>query len=182
MADDFIPLYEGELSGARIVHDNDSSDGVADRGPGPSATNATQSLRRKRQSARKPCEQTCVCLTPNDPSGRIEHVACPVIDISKNGFSLEFDRHLAVGITGSISYRTVSHRPVHVSCCIRHCQLLENGRYRLGIKLDRELNHEELKPAKTGFGRDVAPGVRTRKLRPVSEDDAMNTTDLPSLD
>lgn len=166
-----IPLYEGELSGASIVHDNTPAENLPDHRWDASAALATPSIRQKRQSVRKPCEHVQVCFCPNDPSGRIEHVACPVINISKGGFSIEFDRPLAVGITGSITYHTVSHRPVHVSCSIKHCDSIGNGRYRLGIKLDRELNHEELKPCKVGLGRDIAPGVRPRKLRTTSQDE-----------
>ncbi|MFQ5502229.1 MAG: PilZ domain-containing protein [Phycisphaerae bacterium] len=164
MDTDSIPLYDGEPSGAKIIHETHRSESF----DGPASTESAETagpLRHKRRTPRKDCSHIQVCFSPCDPSGRVEHVACPVFNISRGGFALEFDRALDVGVTGHISYLTAGHRPVRVSCSVRHCLAIGGGRYRLGISLDRYLDHEERRPAKKISGRDVAPSVRTRSLR-----------------
>jgi len=156
MDDEPIPLYEGELSGARIIPDRSSEAGE------------TQTVRSRRKNPRKHCERVCVCFSPDDPSGRIEHVECPVLDLSAGGMAIEYDREFDVGVAGYVAYRTVSHQPVRINCTVRRCAAMENGHYLLGLKFDRQLRREELKPAKVIAGREVAPGIRTRKLRACS--------------
>lgn len=158
MSDEPIPLYDGELPDAKII---------PDRSPEDSPDVGT--LRQKRATARHTCEHFHVCFAPQLPSGRTEHVECPVFDISKGGISLEFDAKLDQGITGSIEYRTVNHSPVRVTGSVRHSQLLENGHYMIGFRFDRRLSFEELRTAKVRPGRDIVPGVRLRKLRPASD-------------
>lgn len=158
MPDETIPLYDGELSGATIVHEAgpraaDCRDSTAQRRP-----------RRKRRGARTACERVHVCFSAIDATGRTDHTECPVIDVSKGGFCLEFDRPLASGVRVNIAYYTVSHRPVNVSGQVRHCRAMPNGRYRLGLELCRHLDAEEMKPSKTMPARDIAPGFHPRKL------------------
>ncbi|HWL93957.1 MAG TPA: PilZ domain-containing protein [Phycisphaerae bacterium] len=160
MADEPIPLYDGEPSGA-IIRVDGANPGMFE-GTGRRMSAGTQSRRR---TTRRDCERIHVCLTPDEPEGRIESVECPVFDISKGGAALEFDRPLASGISCQIAYLTVSRRPVRVSGSVRHCRALGEGRFRIGIRFDRTLTVEELKPAKRREGWDIAPGVRARALR-----------------
>jgi hypothetical protein len=95
----------------------------------------------------------------------VEYVECPLIDMSASGAAIEFDERLGVGVVGYITYSTMSRQSVRVSCIVCGCQPLEGGRFRLGLKLDRKLNFEERRPAKTRPGRDLMPGVHPRKLR-----------------
>jgi hypothetical protein len=152
MADEPIPLYDGELSGSVIIPD------------GPSGALGTPTVRSRRVHKRRPGDGVCVCFSPTLFSGRVEHVECPVFNISAKGFAIEYDRKLEVGVTGYITYRTVSHQPVHVSCRVQRCSPLENGHFLVGLKLNRKLEIEETKPAKPRPGRDLAPGLRARKL------------------
>ena len=96
---------------------------------------------------------------------RPEYVECPLIDISERGLAIEFDQVVRVGVRGMIAYRTVSRRPVHISCGVRNCRPVGEGRYVVGIRLDRRLDFEERRPAKVVPGRPVAPGIQARKLR-----------------
>ena len=107
-----------------------------------------------------------VCFSPRLASGLVEHVVCPLCNISKGGVEIEYDRDVATGTSASVTYQTISRRRVRVIGTVRHCGAMDNGHFRIGIELSRFLDYEELKPAKTLPGRDVAPGVRTRKLRP----------------
>ncbi len=156
MADEPIPLYDGEPSGARIVHEDEQ------RGGAP-----VQTVHCKRRDARHDCERIHVCFSPNDPTGPAEHVECLLQNISPGGIAIDFDRALDVGAAGTVCYMTISHCPVHVTCRVRYCGSLGGGRYRLGLKLDRRLGVEERRPARCAPGRDVFPKLRPRKLRPV---------------
>lgn len=166
---DAIPLYDGEPSDAKIIHETRRF-GLPDGTSSPGNDAGTRPLRRKRRIPRAECTHIQVCFSPCDPAGRVEHVACPVFNISRAGFAIEFDRPLAVGVAAHIAYQTVGHRPIRVSCSVRHCQPIGGGRYRLGIALDRFLDREERRPAKTIPGREVAPGIRVRALRPRFEE------------
>lgn len=154
---DPIPLDDAEPSSTKIVFQGDV-------GALGAAT-----VRSKRASVRKACGDVHVCLTIEMSLGRSEHVECPVIDMSSGGFAIEFDRQVAAGTQGYIAYWTVSHRPVRLSCCVKRCSVLPNGRFCLGLKLNRRLDYEERRPAKTRPGREVALGMRPRKLRPLRE-------------
>jgi len=158
MADDPIPLYDGVLSGARIIHEDDRR---AD------AAGNVQTVHSKRRDTRQGCERIHVCFSPEDPTGPAEHVECPMRNISAGGMSIDFDRVLDIGASATVCYMTVSQYPVHVTCSVRYCGSIGGGRYRLGLKLDRRLGVEERRPAKCIPGRDVFPKLRPRKLRPV---------------
>ena len=167
VANDSIPLYDGDLSGAEIIHENGDAPASPDVDGRPAQSDDVGNNRRvrcRRRNARRPCERVHVCFSPSAPSGRVEHVECPVRDISKTGFAVEFDRPLATGVSGYISYYTISHQPVRVSCSVRHCHPLGEGRYFLGLTLNRDLSLEEQRPSKTGPGRSVSPCFRPRPL------------------
>ncbi|MFQ5429809.1 MAG: PilZ domain-containing protein [Phycisphaerae bacterium] len=165
MSDAPIPLFDGEPCGARIIHERA---GGAAGSSAPESETAAATVRGRRKAVRRRCRGILVCFSPTDSSGRTEHVICPLIDLSRGGFCVEFDRPLAIGVRGAIAYRTVSHRPVNVSATVRHCAPLGGNRYRIGLKLARFLDGEELKPAHIRPGNDVAPGLRPRKLRPTN--------------
>lgn len=149
---DPIPLEDGPASGLPIIPDSGTSGGESSK------------VRQRRASLRKHCDRVHVCFSPEYPSGVIDNVECRVINISRGGFAIEFDRHLAKGTRGTISYRAISGRPVSVGCRVLDCVALSAGRYRLNLGLDRKLQVEEAKPASLAIGREIAPGVRPRKL------------------
>ena len=153
MSDEPIPLYDGELSGAKIIPDG--------------AERAEQQVetRVKRQRPRRSFDRVHVCFSPMYQSGRVEHVECPVIDMSESGLAIEYDRKLGKGVTGHVSYRTISNQPVRVSCTVRRCAVMDNGHFEVGVQLNRRLRSEEMRPAKVRPGRELAAGVRARKLR-----------------
>lgn len=157
MSDEPIPLYDGEPTGAVIRHETSTLKGSA-----PAAGGAVQ-VRRK--AARHDCERILVCFTPQDPTRCAENVNCPVVNLSKGGIALEYDRKMLSGISCFITYRTVSQQAVHISGVVRHCRDIGGGHYQLGIKFTRNLRIEELKPAKFRPGRDVAPGLHARNLK-----------------
>ncbi|MBN2562164.1 MAG: PilZ domain-containing protein, partial [Phycisphaerae bacterium] len=165
MADESIPLWDGEPLGAKIIPQETSSGGD------------TQTLRSRRRSPRKSCDRVHVCFSPNLASGLVEYVECPVLDMSVSGFALEYDEKLDVGMRGYVSYMTIGRRPVRVSCCVRRCKSLGRGRYLLGIQLDRKLNAEERTPSKANQGRQVALGARPRRLRDLRTADDLKTAD-----
>ncbi len=171
MFDETIPLYDGEPFGAKIIHLSKRSIKDAGDTSGGEAT-TTLVLRSKRGSSRKGCEDVHICFCPNDISIRPEYVECPLIDMSDRGFAIEFDLLIRAGVRGMIAYRTVSRRPVHISCGVRNCRSVGEGRYIVGIRLDRRLDFEERRPAKYVPGRAVAPGIQARKLHPLTPDHA----------
>lgn len=152
MSDEPIPLWEGELSG---------SIPIPERRP----DTATQTVRSARKAPRSQCDGAHVCFSPDLPSGVQEHVECPVIDKSAQGFAIEYDRRLEPGVRGYVTFVTVGHQPVRVSCSVRRCVPLDNGHYLLGLMLDRPLNFEEKRLAKSTAGKLIALGIRPRKLR-----------------
>ena len=83
-------------------------------------------------------------------------------------FAIEYDRKLNVGLRGQVAYLTVGHQPVRVSCSVRRCAPMDNGRFLVGLKLDRLLNFEEKRIAKASSCKLAALGLRSRKLRPAA--------------
>lgn len=110
-------------------------------------------------------ENVHVCLSTHDASGRLDHVDCPLINVSRDGVAVVYDRRLTIGARCFISYRTVSHQPVHVGGVVKNCAKVEAARYRIGLLLDRQLHQEEQKPAKRRVGRSVSPIHHGRALR-----------------
>lgn len=154
--DDPIPLEESTLTWADIVPDQSAMDA-------PIATDGGH----KRAHARHECASVSICLTIEHQSGKVEHVECPVVNASAGGFAVLYDAVLKKGSRGKVSYRSATGRPVNVACTVRHCASVGEGRYRLGLQLDRPLKFEEARPARTGMGREVSPGLRPRKLKPI---------------
>jgi hypothetical protein len=155
MTDEPIPLYDGEPSGAKIVHSTYERLSPAD----------TQTAQSRRGSARRPQEGVFVCLTVEYKNGKVEHVECPVINMSASGVAVEFDQKVELGVTGAIQYSTISHQPVRTCCSITRCQPLDNGRFLLALKLNKPLSVEERRPAKLRPGRQLVSGLHSRKLR-----------------
>ena len=171
-SDEPIPLYDGESTGAEIIPEGGAP---PDASGSPADGSTTKPPRPKRRSPRWRSRGVLVCFSPRLASGRVEHVLCPLCNISKGGVEIEYDREVAAGAPASVSYRTISRRRVRVTGTVRHCSPMGDGRFRIGVDLCRHLDYEELKPATALPGRDVAPGVRARKLQPLptptSEDD-----------
>ncbi len=161
MSDEPIPLYDGEPSGAKIRHET--------VGSSPSSP----PLRCRRSNVRKECDQVSVCFSVQLALGRVDHVECPVFDVSVKGVAIEFDKKVEPGIRGYISFWTLGHRSVRVGGCVRRCKALQDGRFLLGIELDRKLAREERSPAKKRPGREIAMGMRPRKLREMRVPDSV---------
>ncbi|MEK6644490.1 MAG: PilZ domain-containing protein [Planctomycetota bacterium] len=152
--DEPIPLEECTLTWADIVPDQRVLDApIAESGA------------YKRSHARHDCTSSSICLTIEHSSGKVEHVECPVMNMSTGGFAILFDGALRKGTRGTVSYRSAMGKPVQVACTVLHCAPVEEGRFKLGLKLDRPLRIEEARPARTGHGREVSPGLRPRKLK-----------------
>jgi hypothetical protein len=149
MPDDTIPLCDGDLPPMPIIH----------------AREAATAVRCRRGGTRRPCDGVHICFSPEFASGRVEHVDCPVRNVSAGGFAIEFDGPLEMGLAGHVTYRTLSGLPVHIGCTVRHCKPLGAGRFLVGLKLDRRLQPDELRPARARQGRELAPGLRPRRLR-----------------
>lgn len=146
---DTIPLSEGELSGQVLTPER----------PGLKA------IRGRRSSSRHNCDNVHVCYSPTYKSGRVEHVECRVIDVSAAGISIEFDGPLEAGLLGRVSFRTEACRSVRVACKVCTCSELEDGLFAVGLQFSRRLQRPELRLAKRRAGREVAPGLRPRRLR-----------------
>lgn len=148
--DDPIPLDDSEPS-ASIIHQ-------------PSRDSVT-SVRSQRKSARREFKNARICFIPEYASGKTDPAECPVINISATGLSIEFDRRVPIALRGTITYRSECGLPVHVGCVVRHCVEQMDGFFRLGIQLDRKLRPEESRPLRIAIGREIAPGIRARKLK-----------------
>ena len=156
--DDPIPLEE--CSGSPFVSPNPPTEKAS-----PSPSGAAIGVRLQRKQSRRSCTNTRVCFIPEFDSGKVDPTECPVIDMSAGGFSIEYDRRVANGQRGTIAYRSDSGLPVHVGCIVRHCVEQMDGLFRLGIKLDRKLRPGEMHPIRAAIGRELAPGIRARKLK-----------------
>lgn len=167
MDSDPIPLYDGPPSGYLIHH---TAQAAADDA---TSSGGRQAVRSRRRGARRECERTRVCLTVTEGDGRVDHAECPVVNISRSGMALHYDRRIVRGARVTIQYRTVSLSPVHVTAAVRHCVPAGPDRYQIGLSLDRPLAGEELRPARDLPGRDVAPGIRGRRF-------ATNRGDAPA--
>ncbi len=167
--DEPIPLSEGPSSPVQIIHATRKS---------PEGGEARQ-VRGKRHTPRRHMDNVEVCLSTHDASGRTDHIDCPLFDVSQDGIAVVCDRRVTIGTRCYVSYRTVSHQPVHVGGVIKNCSKMEAARYRIGILLDRRLRNEEQKPAKCLSGRSVSPTHHGRKLRgAVSAAESASTADF----
>jgi hypothetical protein len=150
---DPIPLADGDLSDCAIVP-------LGDRKLGTQAV-----LRSRRRNHRRSCGRSMLSFTHELPGGRADHIACPIVDISTTGVAFEFDEAVEQGAGCGVAYRTIDGRPVHVNGLVRQCRYAGPGRYIVGVRFDRKLQPNEDKPAHSSLGREIAPGVRPRKLR-----------------
>jgi hypothetical protein len=168
MSEESIPLYDGELSGSAIIPDEEF---VGDE------ANVAHS---RRAVARRDCERVHVCFSAELDDDRVDHVECPVLNISKGGMAIEFDKPMRHGAKGSVSFRNVGNQPVRVNARVMRCAAQGKGRFILGLRFDRTLLVEECKPAYVRPGRDVSPGLRARKLSGADSPSALASTDATS--
>lgn len=125
-------------------------------------------LRGHRSARRIECENVFVCFAPRFITGRVDLAECPASNISETGIAIEYDAVLSEGLEGMVTYRTLDHSCVRVRCRVRICQPVGEGRYLVGLEFARNLRRNELSPARRRPGRDIAPGLRPRKLRPLA--------------
>lgn len=131
---------------------------------------ADTSVRCRRRDVRRTQGSAALCLTLERASGRVDNAECPVLNISRTGVAIVFDQEVGVGASASVAYRSISGRPVHRGVTVRQCRPREDGHYDLGLQFDRPLQFDEARPARHGPGREVAPGIRARKLKPPISD------------
>lgn len=131
---------------------------------------AATSVRCRRRDVRRAQGSAVICFTLESASGRVENAECPVLNISRTGVAIVFDQDVSLGASASIAYRSISGRPVHRGVTVRQCRPREDGHYDLGLQFDRPLQFDEARPARHGPGREVAPGIRARKLKPPISD------------
>ncbi|QDV91777.1 hypothetical protein RAS2_28830 [Phycisphaerae bacterium RAS2] len=127
---------------------------------------AATSVRCRRREVRRTQGSAMICFTLERASGRVDNAECPVLNISRTGVAIVFDQEVNVGTSASIAYRSISGRPVHRGVTVRQCRPREDGLVELGLQFDRPLQFDEARPARHGPGREVAPGIRSRKLKP----------------
>ncbi|GJQ25912.1 MAG: hypothetical protein HBSAPP02_09440 [Phycisphaerae bacterium] len=135
----------------------------------PESKRAT-SVRCRRRDVRRSQGSAMLCFSHETGSGRVDNAECPVLNISKTGVAIVFDHDVCVGTSASIAYRSISGRPVHRGVTVRQCRPRDDGYFELGLQFDRPLQFDEARPARHGPGREVAPGIRARKLKPSSGD------------
>lgn len=144
-----IPLEEGSLSAPAIIPDR-SGIGVQ--------------LRGRRTSSRKSFEGVWVVFSPETRPGHVDHVECPLLDLSGVGIAVQYDRPLKAGVHARIAYRSVCDVPINVPCTVRRCVPLEGGGYRIGAQFDVKLRVENRRPARARPGRELVPGIRARRI------------------
>ena len=151
--DDAIPLEDGEITGCQITPESRSDGGVM------------TTVRTKRKMARKNVGRSFLCFGATLAGGKTDQAACPIVDISTKGLAFEYDQEIKLQSKGFVAYRSVSGRPVHITCVVRRCIPMEGGRFLIGVLLDRKLQFDEIRPAQASPGREIAPNLRPRKLR-----------------
>ncbi|MCZ6683617.1 MAG: PilZ domain-containing protein [Planctomycetota bacterium] len=123
-------------------------------------------VRGHRFARRSECVNVSVCFAPRFLSGRADLAECPASNISESGMAIEYDAALNKGLEGTVTYRTLDHSVVRIRCRVRICKSVGDGRFLVGLEFARRLRRNELSPARRRPGRDIAPGLRPRKLRP----------------
>ncbi|MCA9256449.1 MAG: PilZ domain-containing protein, partial [Phycisphaerales bacterium] len=152
--EDSIPLCEESDTSVPIIHYSQTV-----------STSSGEGLRGKRHDTRRHMDNVLVCLSTHDASGRLDHVDCPLIDISNEGLAVYYDRRVTIGSRCFVSYRTISHQPVHVGGVVKNCARIDASKYRIGLLLDRRLQQDELKPSRARPGKSVSPVHHSRKMR-----------------
>ena len=123
-----------------------------------------RAVRSHRKEARKSIEGVWVLLEPDANCGGSMQVECPLVDISLAGFSVIYDKAISVGTKGYVSYRNMCDKPIRVAFTIKWCIRQSQFRYLIGASLDKRLNIEDRRPAKTRPGRHVVSGIRARRI------------------
>lgn len=150
-----------------------NSESVSSDAPGTHAeevgsritANATErAVRSHRREARKAIEGVWVLFEPDANCGGNAQVECPLVDISLAGFSAIYDKPIRVGMKGYVSYRNMCDKPIRVAFTVKRCMRQSESRYLIGASLDKRLNIEDRKPAKTRPGRQVVSGIRARRI------------------
>lgn len=146
---DPIALVDGEISGKVLLHES-SLDRSRPRG--------------RRDSARRVSKGVTVCFTPSDESGRVEHVECPLVDLSSSGLGLTFDKPIDLDRACEIAFQTASHRLVRVHARVKRCMQVGENRYEVGLQFTHRLTAEQQKIVRRRPGRDITIGSRMRPL------------------
>lgn len=150
---DSIPLEEGEILSHVILPDQNS------------AIQRDYHLRGHRDATRRRTEGATVCLTLQDQAGRVEHIECPVMDLSATGVGLVFDQEIEQGRSCQIAYQTASHRLVRLHATVKRCVQTGPGRFEIGLRFTHRLEADQLRIVRRRPGRDITIGARMRKLR-----------------
>lgn len=146
---DPIALCEGDITSKVVLHESN-----IDR----------TRLRGRRDSARRVSKGVTVCFTPQDESGRVEHVECPLVDLSSSGLGLVYDKAIDAGRTCLIAFQTASHRLVRVHARVKRCISTGENRYEVGLRFTHRLTAEQQLIVKRRPGRDITVGSRMRPL------------------
>ena len=153
VGDFVIPLEESDVTASAIV-------------PTKSSINGTNIVRGHRKDARKAFEGIWVLFEPDARAGGTVQVECPLVDISVSGFAVLYDRPLKSGVKGYVSYRSQCDKPVRISFTVRRCIPQSSAQFLIGCQMDKKLNIEDRRPAKTRPGRSVVAGIRARRIKP----------------
>lgn len=144
-----IALCEGEITSKVVLHES-SLDRSRPRG--------------RRDSARRVSKDVTVCFTPQDESGRVEHVECPLVDLSSSGVGLVYDKPIDVDRACDLAFQTASHRLVRVHARVKRCISISENRYEVGLRFTQRLTAEQQLIVKRRPGRDITIGSRMRPL------------------
>ena len=146
---DPIALCEGDIVSKVLLHES-SIERMRPRG--------------RRDSARRVTKGVTVCFTPSDESGRVEHVECPLLDLSSSGLGLTYDKPIDVDRACEVAFQTVSHRLVRVHARVKRCIRIGENRFEVGLQFTHRITAEQQLIAKRRPGRDITIGSRMRPL------------------
>lgn len=144
-----IALVDGEIVSKVVLHES-SLDRSRPRG--------------RRDSARRVTKGVTVCFTPQDESGRVEHVECPLVDLSSSGIGLVYDKPIDVDRACQVAFQTASHRLVRVHARVKRCICIGESRYEVGLRFTHRITAEQQLIVKRRPGRDITIGSRMRPL------------------
>jgi len=144
-----IELFDGEIVSKVILSES---------------ARESQRTRGRRDSARRAAKGVTVCFTPQDESGRVEHVECPLVDLSASGLGLVFDKAIDVDRACQIAYQTASHRLVRLNARVKRCVQVGDQRFEIGLRFTQRITAEQQLIVKRRPGRDITIGSRMRQL------------------
>jgi len=145
-----IEMFDGEIV-SKVILSESGLDAPRTRG--------------RRDSARRIAKDVTVCFTPQDESGRIDHVECPLLDLSASGACLVFDKPIDVDRACQIAYQTASHRLVRLHARVKRCVAVGDNRYELGLRFTHRITAEQQLIVRRRPGRDINIGSRMRQLQ-----------------